>query len=65
MKISRTSYDILVQERDQMAPDAVQYARALRPPYHLLSFLRCTHLDSGWFSPSLPSSGSRATRPRE
>ena len=23
-----------------MAPDAVQYARALRPPYHLLSFLR-------------------------
>ena len=28
------------QERDQMAPDAVQYARALRPPYHLLSFLR-------------------------
>ena len=30
----------LVQERDQMAPDAVQYARALRPPYHLLSFLR-------------------------
>lgn len=40
MKISRTLYDILVQERDQMAPDAVQYARALRPPYHLLSFLR-------------------------
>merc|ERR1719445_365839 len=28
------------KERDQMAPDAVQYARALRPPYHLLSFLR-------------------------
>ena len=28
-----------------MAPDAVQYARALRPPYHLLSFLRWTHLD--------------------
>merc|ERR1712047_234683 len=27
------------KERDQMAPDAVQYARALRPPYHLLSFL--------------------------
>jgi hypothetical protein len=25
-----------------MAPDAVQYARALRPPYHLLSFLRYT-----------------------
>ena len=23
-----------------MSPDAVQYARALRPPYHLLSFLR-------------------------
>ena len=23
-----------------MAPDAVQYSRALRPPYHLLSFLR-------------------------
>jgi hypothetical protein len=23
-----------------MKPDAVQYARALRPPYHLLSFLR-------------------------
>ena len=23
-----------------MQPDAVQYARALRPPYHLLSFLR-------------------------
>jgi hypothetical protein len=23
-----------------MTPDAVQYARALRPPYHLLSFLR-------------------------
>ena len=23
-----------------MRPDAVQYARALRPPYHLLSFLR-------------------------
>ena len=23
-----------------MEPDAVQYARALRPPYHLLSFLR-------------------------
>ena len=39
-KISRTSHDIPVQERDQMAPDAVQYARALRPPYHLLSFLR-------------------------
>ena len=29
------------KERDGMAPDAVQYARALRPPYHLLSFLRC------------------------
>merc|ERR1719356_1449735 len=28
------------KERDGMAPDAVQYARALRPPYHLLSFLR-------------------------
>jgi len=28
------------KERDAMAPDAVQYARALRPPYHLLSFLR-------------------------
>ena len=28
------------KERDNMAPDAVQYARALRPPYHLLSFLR-------------------------
>ena len=28
------------KERDRMAPDAVQYARALRPPYHLLSFLR-------------------------
>ena len=28
------------QERDQMAPDAVKYARALRPPYHLVSFLR-------------------------
>merc|ERR1712142_1007260 len=28
------------KERDQMTPDAVQYARALRPPYHLLSFLR-------------------------
>jgi len=27
-------------ERDGMAPDSVQYARALRPPYHLLSFLR-------------------------
>ena len=27
-------------ERQGMAPDAVQYARALRPPYHLLSFLR-------------------------
>ena len=39
-KISQTLHDILVQERDQMAPDAVQYARALRPPYHLLSFLR-------------------------
>ena len=39
-KISGTSHDIPVQERDQMAPDAVQYARALRPPYHLLSFLR-------------------------
>merc|ERR1712066_450189 len=39
-KMQRISHDILVQERDQMAPDAVQYARALRPPYHLLSFLR-------------------------
>ena len=39
-KISGTLHDIPVQERDQMAPDAVQYARALRPPYHLLSFLR-------------------------
>ena len=28
------------KERDGMSPDAVQYARALRPPYHLLSFLR-------------------------
>jgi len=28
------------KERDGMTPDAVQYARALRPPYHLLSFLR-------------------------
>ena len=28
------------KERDNMQPDAVQYARALRPPYHLLSFLR-------------------------
>jgi hypothetical protein len=28
------------KERDGMKPDAVQYARALRPPYHLLSFLR-------------------------
>ncbi len=28
------------KERDGMQPDAVQYARALRPPYHLLSFLR-------------------------
>ena len=28
------------KERDGMNPDAVQYARALRPPYHLLSFLR-------------------------
>jgi len=28
------------KQRDGMAPDAVQYARALRPPYHLLSFLR-------------------------
>ena len=28
------------KERDEMSPDAVQYARALRPPYHLLSFLR-------------------------
>ena len=28
------------KERDQMAPVAVQHARALRPPYHLLSFLR-------------------------
>ena len=27
-----------------MAPDAVQYARALRPPYHLLSFLRLLNL---------------------
>jgi hypothetical protein len=23
-----------------MRPESVQYARALRPPYHLLSFLR-------------------------
>ena len=28
------------KERDGMAPDAVQYSRALRPPYHLLSFLK-------------------------
>eukprot|EP00096_Caligus_rogercresseyi_P010951 TRINITY_DN414_c0_g1_i1.p1 TRINITY_DN414_c0_g1~~TRINITY_DN414_c0_g1_i1.p1 ORF type:complete len:876 (-),score=342.27 TRINITY_DN414_c0_g1_i1:817-3444(-) len=28
------------KERDNMAPDSVMYARALRPPYHLLSFLR-------------------------
>merc|ERR1719361_3314907 len=28
------------QEKNGMAPDAVQYARALRPPYQLLSFLR-------------------------
>jgi len=28
------------KERDGMAPDAVQYSRALKPPYHLLSFLR-------------------------
>ncbi|XP_040578587.1 uncharacterized protein [Lepeophtheirus salmonis] len=28
------------KERDNMTPDSVQYARALRPPYHLLSFLR-------------------------
>lgn len=28
------------KEKNGMAPDAVQYARALRPPYQLLSFLR-------------------------
>jgi len=28
------------KERDGMAPDAVQYSRALKPPFHLLSFLR-------------------------
>jgi len=28
------------KERNGMPPDAVQYARALRPPYQLLSFLR-------------------------
>ncbi len=28
------------KSREGMAPSAVQYARALRPPYHLLSFLR-------------------------
>ena len=28
------------KERDGVAPDAVQYARSLRPPYHLLSFLK-------------------------
>ena len=28
------------KERDGMTPDAVQYARALMPPYHLLSYLR-------------------------
>ena len=28
------------KERDGMAPDAVQYSRALKPPYHLLSFLK-------------------------
>ena len=28
------------KKRGGMAPDSVQYARALRPPYHLLSFLR-------------------------
>ena len=32
------------KERDGMTPDAVQYARALRPPYHLLSFLRFVSL---------------------
>ena len=36
------AHTIPEKERDQMAPDAVQYARALRPPYHLLSFLRLT-----------------------
>ena len=25
--------------KDGMAPDSVQYAQALKPPYHLLSFL--------------------------
>ena len=48
------------QERDQMAPDAVQYARALRPPYHLLSFLRLAsftniiHVKSFAKPPSIP-----------
>ena len=34
------------KERDGMAPDAVQYARALRPPYHLLSFLRSVEIQT-------------------
>ncbi|CAB4057426.1 unnamed protein product [Lepeophtheirus salmonis] len=45
--VSQTSYDSHTEddsqrskERDNMTPDSVQYARALRPPYHLLSFLR-------------------------
>ena len=29
------------RERDGMAPDSVQYAKALQPPYHILSYLRC------------------------
>ena len=28
------------KEKNGIAPDAVQYARALRPPFQLLSFLR-------------------------
>jgi len=33
-------WDNIGKLRDGMAPSAVQYARALRPAYHLLSFLR-------------------------
>ena len=28
------------QERDEMVTDAVQYAMAVRPPHHLMSFLK-------------------------